>query len=126
MSKVLLVHTAVTLTTENLIPAFNEDNEEQNSQETVSMESVSMVIEDKGQQDKDAVTEENNSEVMIYECLLCKLICNKKARLIRHVNVIHTHRSKHTVICHCRKCNLYFSILTEFKSHKCVALLFFT
>lgn len=127
MNKVLLVHTAVTLTTENLIPAFNENNEvtnneEQNSQETVSMESISMVIEQQEQQDKDAVTEENNSEVMIYECLLCKLICNKKARLIRHINVIHTHRSKHTVICHCRKCNLYFSVLKEFKSHKCVVL----
>lgn len=61
---------------------------------------------------------------MIYECLLCGLICNKKTRLTHHINVMHTHRLKHTVICHCRKCNLYFSILIEFKSHKCVALPF--
>jgi len=57
---------------------------------------------------------------MIYECLLCGLICNKKARLIHHINVIHTNRSKHTMICRCHKCNLYFSVLSEFKLHKCV------
>jgi len=55
---------------------------------------------------------------MIYECLLCGLIYNKKARLIHHINVIHTNRSKHTMICRCYKCNLYFSVLSEFKSHK--------
>lgn len=32
--------------------------------------------------------------------------------LIRHINV-NTHRSEHAVICHCRKCNLYFSVLTK-------------
>lgn len=61
---------------------------------------------------------------MIYECLLCGLFCSKKARLIQHINVIHTHRSKHTVTCHSHKCNLYFSLLSEFKLHKCVVLPF--
>ncbi|XP_036146952.1 uncharacterized protein LOC118648006 isoform X1 [Monomorium pharaonis] len=91
-------------------------NEDPDSQQT--LQSANNVE----QQDNDIiVAEENNWVIMGYECLLCGLICNKKTRLIHHVNVTHTNRSKHTVICHCRKCNFYFSILTEFKTHKCVA-----
>ncbi|XP_011860116.1 PREDICTED: uncharacterized protein LOC105557481 [Vollenhovia emeryi] len=86
---------------------------------TSDVQSASNPIE---QQDNPTTAQENNSEVRIYECLLCGLIYNKKARLIHHINVVHTHRSKHTIICYCRKCNLYFSVLTEFKSHKYVAL----
>lgn len=115
----ILIYTVVVRAAENLTdPACDEvNNENQDSHQTLQAESNIME-----QQDND--TAEENNLVMIYECLLCKLAFNKKARLIHYINIMHTHRSKHTLICYCRKCNLYFSVLTEFKLHKCIALTF--
>jgi len=111
----ILIRTATVLTTENSTGPYIQANNEAHSQQI--LQSTSNAAQ---QEDNNIVAEENNSEVMIYECLLCGLICNKKARLIHHINVTHTNRSKHTMICRCHKCNLYFSVLSEFKLHKCI------
>jgi hypothetical protein len=106
----ILIRTFTVLTTENSTgPVYDETNNGEHSQQTV--QSVNNAAQ---QEDNNTVVEENNLEVMIYECLLCKFICNKKARLIHYINIIHTHRSKHTVTCRCHKCNSYFSVLSEF------------
>jgi len=68
-----LICTATVLTTENLTGLYNEANNEDHSQQI--LQSISNAAQ---QEDNNIVAEENNSEVMIYECLLCGLICNKK------------------------------------------------
>jgi len=97
MNKMLICIAAV-LTIENSTGlAYNEANNEAHSQQTLQSANNTAQPED-----NNIVAEKNNSvEVMIYECLLCGLICNKKARLIHHIHVIHTNRSKHTMIYRC-------------------------